>query len=193
MPSTIKLDLSGLINAITQATAEDSLSNPLNTADWNLLSAYIQPMTLAAGQTLFMQGASERTLYFVESGSLSVHYEDEKERLGGWQRRVFLAPTAQRHRAGHGALQTLEFDGHAFYRTEQPPTCRCPAPRHGGWGGDSQAHGQSPAPHRDDLSAGFTPTAVALVREGGFGVLLCPCMLDGGYMLSGALLTVYLT
>jgi CRP-like cAMP-binding protein len=81
MPSTIKLDLSGLINAITQATAEDSLSNPLNTADWNLLSAYIQPMTLAAGQTLFMQGASERTLYFVESGSLSVHYEDEKERL----------------------------------------------------------------------------------------------------------------
>ncbi|RID97934.1 Crp/Fnr family transcriptional regulator [Simplicispira hankyongi] len=81
MPSTIKLDLSGLINAIIQATAEDSLSNPLNTADWNLLSAYIQPMTLAAGQTLFMQGASERTLYFVESGSLSVHYEDEKERL----------------------------------------------------------------------------------------------------------------
>ena len=61
MPSTIKLDLSGLINAITQATAEDSLSNPLNTADWNLLSAYIQPMTLAAGKTLFNQAASERT------------------------------------------------------------------------------------------------------------------------------------
>ena len=81
LPSTIKLDLSGLINAIAHATAEDSLSNPLNAADWDMLSAYIQPMTLAAGQTLFTQGASERTLYFVESGSLSVHYEDEKERL----------------------------------------------------------------------------------------------------------------
>jgi CRP-like cAMP-binding protein len=38
-------------------------------------------VTLAAGHTLFNQGASERSLYFIESGSLSVHYQDEKERL----------------------------------------------------------------------------------------------------------------
>ena len=81
LPSTTKLDLNGLINAIVQATAEDSMSNPLPAAQWDILSAYLQPMTLAAGQTLFVQGASERTLYFVESGSLSVHYEDEKERV----------------------------------------------------------------------------------------------------------------
>lgn len=81
LPSPIKLDLSGLTNAIVQATAEDSMSNPLSSAQWDILSAYLQPMTLASGQTLFLQGASERTLYFVESGSLSVHYEDEKERL----------------------------------------------------------------------------------------------------------------
>jgi hypothetical protein len=30
---------------------------------------------------LFSQGATDRTLYLVESGSLSVHYQDEKERL----------------------------------------------------------------------------------------------------------------
>jgi CRP-like cAMP-binding protein len=81
MSSTTKLDLSGLINAIVQASAEDSMSNPLTADQWGILSAYLQPMTLAAGQTLFMQGASERSLYFVESGSLSVHYEDEKGRL----------------------------------------------------------------------------------------------------------------
>lgn len=81
MSSTTKLDLSGLINAIVQASAEDSMSNPLTADQWDILSAYLQPMTLAAGQTLFMQGASERSLYFVESGSLSVHYEDEKGRL----------------------------------------------------------------------------------------------------------------
>ncbi len=80
-PSPTKLDLSGLIHAIVHATAEDSMSNPLSAAQWEILSAYLQPMTLAASQTLFIQGASERTLYFVESGSLSVHYEDEKERL----------------------------------------------------------------------------------------------------------------
>ena len=81
MSSTTRLDLSGLINAIVQASAEDSMSNPLTADQWDILSAYLQPMTLAAGQTLFMQGSSERSLYFVESGSLSVHYEDEKGRL----------------------------------------------------------------------------------------------------------------
>lgn len=81
LPSSIKLDLQGLINAIVQASAEDSMSNPLSAAQWDMLSAYLQPMTLAAGQTLFSQGSSERTLYFVESGSLSVHYEDEKARV----------------------------------------------------------------------------------------------------------------
>lgn len=81
LPTSVKLDLSALINALVQASAEDSMSNPLSAAQWDMLSAYLQPMTLAAGQTLFNQGASERTLYFVESGSLSVHFEDEKERL----------------------------------------------------------------------------------------------------------------
>lgn len=81
LPTSVKLDLSGLINALVQASAEDSMSNPLSAGQWDMLSAYLQPMTLSPGQTLFNQGASERTLYFVESGSLSVHYEDEKERL----------------------------------------------------------------------------------------------------------------
>jgi CRP-like cAMP-binding protein len=57
------------------------MSNPLSAAQWDTLSAYLQPVTLAAGHTLFNQGASERSLYFIENGSLSVHYQDEKERL----------------------------------------------------------------------------------------------------------------
>ncbi|MGP1682876.1 MAG: Crp/Fnr family transcriptional regulator, partial [Giesbergeria sp.] len=81
MPSNPKLDLNNLINAISQATADDSMSNSLSAVEWETLSAYISPMTLASGQTLFTQGASDRSLYFVESGSLSVHYQDEKERL----------------------------------------------------------------------------------------------------------------
>jgi CRP-like cAMP-binding protein len=81
LPPSVKLDLSGLINALVQASAEDSMSNPLSAAQWDILSAYLQPVTLAAGHTLFNQGASERSLYFIESGSLSVHYQDEKERL----------------------------------------------------------------------------------------------------------------
>lgn len=79
--STPRLDLQGLINAIAQASAEDSMANPFKPEQWEALSAYLQPCTLAAGQLLFKQGAADRTLYLVESGSLSVHYEDEKGRL----------------------------------------------------------------------------------------------------------------
>ncbi|HEY9208810.1 Crp/Fnr family transcriptional regulator [Acidovorax sp.] len=80
-PISSKIDLTGLLNAIAQANAEDSMTNPLTPAQWETLSAYLQPYALPAGHVLFSQGASDRTLYLVESGSLSVHYQDEKERL----------------------------------------------------------------------------------------------------------------
>lgn len=81
LPSSNKLDLQGLIHAIAQANTDDSMNNPLKPEQWDILSAYLQPCSLAAGQLLFSQGASDRTLYLVESGSMSVHYEDEKGRL----------------------------------------------------------------------------------------------------------------
>ena len=81
MPVASKVDLHGLIDAITQASADDSMTNPLAPAQWDVLSSYLLPVVLPAGQVLFSQGATDRTLYLVESGSLSVHYQDEKERL----------------------------------------------------------------------------------------------------------------
>lgn len=81
MPSASKVDLQGLIDAIAQTTADDSMTNPLSQAQWDIVSSYLLPVVLPAGQVLFTQGATDRTLYMVESGSLSVHYQDEKERL----------------------------------------------------------------------------------------------------------------
>lgn len=81
MPVASRVDLQGLIDAIAQTTAEDSMTNPLSPAQWDVVSSYLLPVVLPAGQVLFTQGAADRTLYFVESGSLSVHYQDEKERL----------------------------------------------------------------------------------------------------------------
>lgn len=80
-PIASRIDLTGLLEAIAQASADDSMNNPLTPAQWDTFSAYLQPYTLPAGHVLFTQGASDRTLYLVESGSLSVHYQDEKERL----------------------------------------------------------------------------------------------------------------
>ena len=76
-----KADLQGLIRAIDQAQAEYSMTNPLTPAQWDVLAAYLQPCTLESGRVLFAQGTSDRTLYWIESGTLSVHYEDEKSRL----------------------------------------------------------------------------------------------------------------
>ena len=80
-PIASKIDLTGLLSAIAQADADDSMSNPLTPAQWDTVSAYLQPYAVPAGHVLFPQGATDRTLYLVESGSLSVHYQDEKERL----------------------------------------------------------------------------------------------------------------
>lgn len=75
------LSLDGLVHAITQANDEDSMINPLTPAQWDIFSAYVQPMNLSSRQLLFPIGATERTLYLVESGSLSVHFEDERDRV----------------------------------------------------------------------------------------------------------------
>ena len=80
-PIASKIDLTGLLSAIAQADADDSMSNPLTPAQWDTVSAYLQPYAVPAGHVLFSQGATDRTLYLVESGSPSVHYQDEKERL----------------------------------------------------------------------------------------------------------------
>ncbi|WP_415842115.1 Crp/Fnr family transcriptional regulator [Paracidovorax anthurii] len=76
-----KADLSELVQAIAQSVAEDGLTNPFTAEQWDLLAGYLLPMSVDAGHTLFTQGVKDRTLYFIESGSISVHYEDDKGRL----------------------------------------------------------------------------------------------------------------
>jgi CRP-like cAMP-binding protein len=41
----------------------------------------MQPFALMQGQVLIEQNAQDRNVYLVESGSLTVHYEDDKGRL----------------------------------------------------------------------------------------------------------------
>lgn len=77
-PSHLHFDTQGLAQAIAHRHASDALSWNFSTADWEVLAAYMQPFSLGAGQVLIEQGSIDTTLYFVESGTLSVHYEDDK-------------------------------------------------------------------------------------------------------------------
>lgn len=81
LPTTLRFDIQGLAQAIAHCHASDALRCQFNQPHWDILAGYLQPFSLNSGQVLMEQGALDRTLYFVESGTLSVHYEDEKARV----------------------------------------------------------------------------------------------------------------
>ncbi len=79
--SPLKFDVQGLIQAVTHNHSGDAFSPAFSPAQWDLLASYMQPFALMASQVLIQQGSLDRTLYLVESGSLSVHFEDDKGRV----------------------------------------------------------------------------------------------------------------
>jgi CRP/FNR family transcriptional regulator, cyclic AMP receptor protein len=79
VPSAV--NLKGLMEAIAQNTVEESLGKAMTAPHWAALAPFLLPFSLAQNQMLIAQGSVDRTLYFLESGSLTVHYEDESGRV----------------------------------------------------------------------------------------------------------------
>ena len=86
--SDTRSDIQGLARAIATSAASDALRCQFNDAQWESLAGYFQPFALKSGQVVIEKGAQDRTLYFIESGGLSVHYEDDKGRV----RMALVAP-----------------------------------------------------------------------------------------------------
>ena len=74
-------DLLGLTEAINHSLASDALRCQFTAMNWNILAHYLQPFELKSQQLLIQQGGRDRTLYLVESGSLSVVQEDDRSRV----------------------------------------------------------------------------------------------------------------
>jgi CRP-like cAMP-binding protein len=70
-----------LIQVITTNKSMDKISCKLTGAQWESMVLFMQPFSLTQGQVLFKQGSSLRDLYFIESGSLLVHREDNESRI----------------------------------------------------------------------------------------------------------------
>ncbi len=68
--------IKGLVEAVGRNTVEDALAKSMTVAQWEAMAPFMQTFTLAPSQMLIAQGSLDRTLYFLESGSLSVHFED---------------------------------------------------------------------------------------------------------------------
>lgn len=78
---SIQYDIMDLAQAMKLSSALDAVPLNLQEAQWRNLADYLQPVSLQQGQVLIEQGVKDRTVYFVESGSLTVHYEDDKDRI----------------------------------------------------------------------------------------------------------------
>ena len=73
--------IQGLCRAIAQNTSYDAFAPALSPPQWELLAAYLHVSDLAAGEVLIDQGAQDRTLFFIESGALSVHLIGESGQM----------------------------------------------------------------------------------------------------------------
>ena len=81
LPTSLHFDIRGLVAAMAHSHACDALRCQFSTQQWEMLASYMQPFALQQGQSLIEQGAADQTLYFIESGTLSVHYQDDKGRI----------------------------------------------------------------------------------------------------------------
>ena len=79
--ASFRLDIQGLVQAIASCHASDALRCKFTQPHWDILASYMQPFALSGGQILMEQGAADRTLYLIESGTLSAHYEDAERRI----------------------------------------------------------------------------------------------------------------
>lgn len=76
-----RFDVQSLLQAIAHNKSSDAFLPSFNHLQWDVLASYLQPFALTPGQVLIEQGSTDRTLYLIESGSLTVHYEDSKGRV----------------------------------------------------------------------------------------------------------------
>lgn len=81
LPNLLKFDVAGLAQAIASNDAYDCMALKLSPTQWDVFGSYVQPFASMQGQLVIEQGAKDRSVYFVESGQLSVHYQDEKGRV----------------------------------------------------------------------------------------------------------------
>lgn len=79
--AALRYDIQSLVQSIRHCNALDALPLSLNDDQWSALAHYLQPRSLSQGQVLIEQGAKDRCVYLVESGSLTVHYEDSRSRI----------------------------------------------------------------------------------------------------------------
>jgi CRP/FNR family transcriptional regulator, cyclic AMP receptor protein len=74
-------NIQDLCRVIAQNTSYDAFAPSLTPQQWETVASYLQPFDLVAGQVLIEQGMQDRTVFFIESGTLSVHLIGDKGQM----------------------------------------------------------------------------------------------------------------
>ncbi|KPU98735.1 Crp/Fnr family transcriptional regulator [Variovorax paradoxus] len=75
------MSIQNLSRAIADNTSNDAFALILNVQQWDTLAGYLQPQDVTVGDVLIAQGAQDRSVFFLESGALSVHRVSSKEQM----------------------------------------------------------------------------------------------------------------
>ena len=75
------MSIQNLSRAIADNTSNDAFALILNVQQWDTLAGYLQPQDVNVGDVLIAQGAQDRSVFFLESGALSVHRVSSKEQM----------------------------------------------------------------------------------------------------------------
>jgi len=74
-------DFHALVQAIAHNDSPDVFRPTLHTDQWKIFGPYLTPLATRPGQVLIQQNAADRTVYFIEEGTLTVHFEDKTGRI----------------------------------------------------------------------------------------------------------------
>ena len=80
-PANAAFDVQALQRATAGHDSPDVFRPALGLSQWQVFATYLQPLAVPQGQVLIQQGATERTVYLVEEGALTVHFEDATGRI----------------------------------------------------------------------------------------------------------------
>jgi CRP-like cAMP-binding protein len=75
-PQPGSFDIKALAQVCSQNSSADVFRPSLAPEQWGLLASYLQPLMARQGQVLIQQNGTDRTVYFIEQGSVTVHFED---------------------------------------------------------------------------------------------------------------------
>jgi CRP-like cAMP-binding protein len=75
------MSIQNLSRAIAENMSTDAFALTFNVQQWETLAGYLQPIDTGVGDILIEQGTPDRSVFFVESGAISVHRVSSKEQM----------------------------------------------------------------------------------------------------------------